>query len=178
MGVPAAPAGRASLGLAADVAQRRCARVVSIQRASLWSGAVAGGYPTTTPIDRGRHHTLAADPIKRRLSVRVPEVGGAAEGGNRRPTLSGFPPLSFLPRRAPSARPAFRSRPRTSRRWHSHNPAPHDPETQFRDRTGGGGKLARGSPLKSMLGASADRGVIDENIISRQLARRGRGPLQ
>ena len=46
--------------------------------------AVAGGYPTTTPIDRGRHHTLAADPIKRRLSVRVPEVGGAAEGGNRR----------------------------------------------------------------------------------------------
>ena len=42
----------------------------------------------------------------------------------------------------------------------------------------GGGKLARGSPLKNMLGASADRGVIDEIIIARQLARRGRGPLQ
>ena len=140
-----------------------------------------GGLSADDPYrPREAFTSLAADPIKRRLSVRVPEAGGAAEGGNRRPTLPGFPPLSFLPRRAPSARPACRSRPRTSRRWRSHKPAPHDPETQFRDQTGGGGKLARGreNPLKSMLSASADRGVIDEILIARQLARRGRGPLQ
>src|SRR4029453_9128672 len=42
MGAPATPASRASLGLAADVAQRRCARVICSEKRALYFGSLLG----------------------------------------------------------------------------------------------------------------------------------------
>ena len=65
------------------------------------SGAVEGGYPPTTPIDRGRHHTLAADWAQRRCACAVSTKRVRSHGSvlgmwgrRRRSSLAGRRPLS------------------------------------------------------------------------------------